>query len=211
MRTLLLSLTLLTGCHARFQREVGNLSAVRLVPDLRVGPDVDLARASTLHAGAGGVLAETYNLSQYIRENRLASIIAEKIDADQMNAAFVYGVRESLGEGPPFAATDGATARIDLAIVHWGLDTTGFPNAAMFTYKVRAIGTLPNGKRFYRSTHRCVGDAGEARWISSWGFGSRDAQRLEALPPSAMQETFDKAAYACGYEFAERIRLHAGL
>ncbi|MCB9673943.1 MAG: hypothetical protein H6737_02445 [Alphaproteobacteria bacterium] len=208
---LAVSALLLPACHGRFRHAVENLGEVRLVPETRTGPDVDLARIYSADPGIAGVMAESYNLSQMMREGRLSAIIAEKIDADQMNAAFVYGIREQLDGGPPFSATDAGQARIDLRVVDWGLEVTGYPFPAVFTYKIRARGTLPDGTPFYRATFKCTGDAGEARWIDAYGWGSRDEQRLEALPAEVVQETFDKAAYACGHQFAEKLRQHAGL
>ncbi|MEZ4318538.1 MAG: hypothetical protein R3F61_13580 [Myxococcota bacterium] len=211
MRSLLLLVVLLSGCHGRFRRSVDSLSEVRLAPDTRVEPDVDLGRIYTADPGVGGMMADSYNLSQMLRENRMSAIVTEKLDPDQVSSAFAFGIRERLGDGPPFAAVDQADARIELNVVDWGLSAGGYPFPAMFTYKVRARGVRSDGTRFYRATFRCTGDAGEARWIDAFGFGTANARGLETLPAEVVQETFDKAAFQCGHQFAEKLRYHAGL
>jgi hypothetical protein len=146
-----------------------------------------------------------------IREGRLSAIISEKLDAEGVSAAFVYGLREGLGNGPPFAETDGAEAKLILEVVDWGLDVSSNPFPAVFTYKIRVRGVKADGTRFYRASFRCTGDAGEAKWIDGYGWtSSRDERDLEALPAARIQETFDKAAYTCGQELAGQLRFHAG-
>ena len=207
----LTALVLLSACHQRFRDQVDTIDAVRAVPTTPVQPDVDLARIWTADPGMVGLMADSYNLSQMIREGRMSAVIAEKLDAQGVSAAFVYGLREGLGEGPPFAETDDATAKLTLEVVDWGLDVSSSPFPAVFTYKVRVRGVLPDGDPFYRASFRCTGDAGEAKWIDGFGWASsRDERDLRALPAARIQETFDKAAYQCGQDLAGQLRYHAG-
>ncbi len=207
----LAALVLLSACHQRFRTHVDSLDAVRAVPTTPVQPDVDLARIYTADPGVVGLMADSYNLTQMIKEGRMSSIIAEKLDAQGVSAAFVYGLREGLGDGPPFAETDDAEAKLTLEVVDWGLDVSSSPFPASFSYKVRIRGVMPDGSKFYRASFRCLGDAGEAKWIDGWGWTStRDERDLQALPAARIQETFDKAAYACGQDLAGQLRYHAG-
>jgi hypothetical protein len=207
---LILPLALLfTGCHARLKQASRSIDAVRIEVTGDRKPNVRLGQLYVMDPGLGGMMTEAYNLAQLSREAQLEAVVANKVDAAQMNAAFVYGVRETLGVGPPFAAVDDATATISLDVRRWGLEVNGFPAPATFAYQVRVRGML-DGRTFYRTRFRCAGDAGPARWVEAVPFGGRDAERLQGLPAAHVQETFDKAAYSCGRQLAARLRTHAG-
>ena len=64
---LAVSALLLPACHGRFRHAVENLGEVRLVPETRTGPDVDLARirmvdADTARTPDEGVTAGSMSL-----------------------------------------------------------------------------------------------------------------------------------------------------
>lgn len=207
---LAVSLLLLTGCHNRFRKAATSMDAVRLDADPTAPPDVDLGRIYTLNSGFNSTMTESWNLTQFSREVQFASMLEAKVDKEGMAAAFIYGVREQLGAGPPFAATDDATDVLYIDVVDWGLTVMGFGAPAAFTYRVRVTGEHPDGAVFYRTTFRCVGNAGRARWLDSMPWDRRFEPALEALPDTEVQETFDKAAFICGQELAAQMMRHSG-
>lgn len=196
------------GCHARYRREVASIEAMRLEITTPAAVDVDLGRVYTTDPRMEP-MADAYNLDLWMQETELESIIAGKVDDRALSSAFQYGIRESLGAGPPFAAVDQATHVLDIQVVDWGLRVIGFRIPAVFQYRVRVMGWRPDGSVFYRTTFRCFGDAGPVSWLPH--SLSTDLQRIRSLDPDELQPALDRAANQCGVAFADRLREHAGI
>ena len=201
-------LPLLVACHGRFKNEVASVDTLRLAITTPAVVDVDLGRVYTSDPRMEP-MAQAYNLDLWMQETELASIIARKVDDASLSSAFQYGIREALGDGPPFRVVDEAPHVLDIQVVEWGLRVFAFRMPAVFSYRVRVMGFRPDGSVFYRATFRCFGDAGPAQWLT--GTLSRDLTNLQGLDSAELQPALDRSAHTCGAAFADRLREHAGL
>ncbi|MEZ4322351.1 MAG: hypothetical protein R3F61_33065 [Myxococcota bacterium] len=208
----LLSLALVAGCHSRFKRVAPTVGVVRVEANTLGGPDVDLGRAYVSGGGGlGDVLSSAYNITQMVREGNIAAHIAEKVRPDQVNAAFVHGFRESLGDGPPFGSTTEPGALLEFQLVDWGMELYGWGRPGVYNYEVVVRGYDANGKKMYRTSYQCYTDAGTTGWIEKSPFaGSSSPDSIKNIPAEQIQAIFDATAYDCGRQFVSILRKHAG-
>lgn len=207
----LLCLALATGCHARFKKNAPTVGAVRVEAITMSGPDVDLGRAYVSGGGLAGAVAAAYNVTQMVREGNIAGHIAQKVRPDQVNAAFVQGFREGMGEGPPFGTTEERGALLQFELVDWGMELYGWGSPGVYNYEVIVRGFRADGKKMYRTSYQCYTDAGVTGWIEKSPFaGTKSEDAIKNLPAERIQEIFDATAYECGRQFVTVVRRHAG-
>jgi hypothetical protein len=209
--TLLMVLALVGGCHSRFKKHAPTVGAVRVEAITMRGPNVNLGRSPVSGGGLIGAAAAAYDITQMVREGNIASHIAGKVDSAQVNAAFVQGFREGLGDGPPFGTTEGEGGLLQFELVDWGLEMYGFASPGVYNYEVIVRGFRPDGKKMYRTSFQCFADAGTAGWAERNPFiGQNDPNAIKNIPAEQIQGIFDATAYDCGKQFVAVVRRHAG-
>lgn len=207
----LLCVALLAGCHARFKKNAPNIGTARVEAITMSGPNVNLGRAPVSGTGLVGAVSTAYNVTQMVREGNIAAHIAEKVRPDQVNAAFVAGFREGLGDGPPFATSEDARPLIQFELVDWGMELWGWGNPGVYNYEVIVRGFSAEGKKIYRTSYQCYADAGTTGWVEKSPFvGADNENSVKSIPAEEIQAVFDAAAYECGRQFVTVVRDHAG-
>jgi hypothetical protein len=202
---ILASLVLL-GCHARFKRHAPDLAVMRAEVITLAGPDVDLGRV-----GGGTALALAYDIGQTLREAAIERSIAEKVDAEQVNDAFLDGFAATLGDGPPFAFDPDAPHVLRFELVDWGLESFGWGIDGRFNYDLIVHGYRSDGRKIYRARFSCQTGAGAVGWTENLPVaGPAHPDRIRNLDRRTVQAIFDEAARDCGRQVVERMRYHAG-
>lgn len=208
MRTLLplLAIPLLVGCHGRFKKHAPDLGSVRGEVITVSGPSVLLPRS----AGTD-VVSVVFDVTQTVREGNIAAHIADKVDPEQVNAAFLAGFQQQLGDGPPFAYDASAGNVLQFELVDWGMEMWGFGNPGVYTYTIAVHGYRADGKKIYRSSFSCATDAGTSGWVEMSPFvGADNPNKIKNLPAEQIQAIFDATAEDCGRQMVRMVRQHAG-
>lgn len=199
-------LLLAVGCHARFKKHASELDAMRVEVITLSGPDVDLGRT-----GGVGVLAMAYDVSQSIREGSIELAIAQKVDTESVNAAFLRGFTSALGDGPPVAFDPASGHVLQFELVDWGLETFGWGSPGVFNYDLVVHGFRDDNKKIYRARFNCRTTAGAAGWAERSPFiGADHPDKIRNLPDADVQAIFDATASSCGQQVVQKMRYHAG-
>jgi len=223
MAMALISVVMITGCHARFKRNVGSIDDVQLQLMTLNGPSANLGRA--WYAGdptpdsdgevaanvIGAVATGVFNVVQGVKEAELRAKIA-RVDIERSNEAMLDGVARALGSGPPFEALPrGASENLlQLELLEWGLQVPGVGVPGSFDYVVRARLYNADGRRIYKSRLRCDIQAGQPSPVSQSLLLVNNAKQVKKMSDAQLQESFDALAQYCGSVFVTKMRRHAG-
>lgn len=207
MRTvLLLAIPLVVGCHARFKKHAPELGAMRAEVITVSGPNVNLGRA-----GGDSILALAYDISQSLREGGIAMSIAQKVDPESVNAAFLDGFSAALADGPPVAYDPSSGHVLQFELVDWGLETYGWGSPGVFNYDLVVHGFRDDNKKIYRARFNCRTNAGAAGWVEQSPFvGANHPEKIRNLPDAEVQAIFNATAADCGRQVVRKMRYHAG-
>lgn len=214
---------LATGCHAKFKREVGSLSAVQLEIITQSGPTASLggvvvladptpeSDAEAVVDGVASVAAGIFNISQAVKATQISNRLAEVVDMGRTNSAMLEGVTRTLGN-TPFAIVnaDQSGDLLQLEVLEWGMQVPSLGVQGSFTYEVRARIYKADGDRIYSSRLSCEIAAG------SPGAGSQvlglvnNVKQIEEMSDEDLQASFEAMAEYCGGVFVTKMRKHAG-
>ncbi|HHO51829.1 MAG TPA: hypothetical protein ENK18_13360 [Deltaproteobacteria bacterium] len=212
-----------TGCHAKFKREVGSIDAVQLEIITQSGPSASLggvavpvdptpeSDAEAVVDGIAGVAAGVFNLTQAVKAAKISDRLASTIDIDRTNSAMLEGIAAALGHTPfSVVRADQGGDLLQLEVLNWGMQVAGLGNQGRFTYEVRARIYKADGERVYSSRLSCELAAGapgaEARALNL----VNNVKQLDEMSDEQLQESFEAMAGYCGEVFVAQLRKHAG-
>jgi hypothetical protein len=194
------------GCHAKFKREAPGLGAVRTHVVISGGPYVQLGQAQ-----GDSLAAAVVNVVQAVKSAELAPKIAASVRIDDVNYAMQEGVRDTLGDGPPFTyTTNDAAPMLQLEVMSYGLyvPTLGAPGE--FAYDVRVRIYKPDGDRVYSTRLRCATGAGDPEAVEVVFQVVNNSRALKDMSPEEIHNSFAEIARWCGTRLVIRMRRHAG-
>jgi hypothetical protein len=225
MRSWLILIAVLgSACHAKFKREVGDISSVQLQILTTTGPSSDLGRAVFVPSPVadsdeevaanviGAVATGAFNIVQAVKENELQKRLATAVNVEATNAAMLEGVSQTLGSGPPFHVARAGESEnlLQLEVVRWGLSVPAVGVQGTFTYEVRTRLYMGDGDRVYSSRMRCDVAAGDPDAASQALMLVNNAKQVKQMTDAQLQEAFDTMARYCGGVFVANLRRHAG-
>lgn len=218
--TIVVTLTLMTGCHARFKKAARNIDAIDVDTLTIGGVNALLGRAyapydpnpdSNAEAAAnvvGAVAAGVFNVVQGVKEAELRDRIA-KVNIERSNRVMVDAFARALGDGPPFAVSSDAKHLLQLELIEWGLQVPAVGVQGSFTYRVRARLYDPDGRTQYKTRMTCEIAAGDPSAVSQGLFVVNNAKQVKQMTLAELQDAFDAMANYCGTVFVTRMRRHA--
>ena len=204
--TLLLSLLLVAGCHARFKKAAPGIGNVRIEVVNLGGPSVSLPSS-----GSDSVVGAVLDVTQAVRAGNIARHIQDKVDPNQVNQAFADGFADGIGSGPPFGYAADAPDLLQYELTGWGMGMTSFTSPGVYFYQLRVRGYHADGKKFYKSGVTCATNAGTTGWLELSPFGpDSNPEKIKNLPPEKVQAIFDATAKDCATQALLLLRKHAG-
>lgn len=199
---LMITSTLLGGCHAKFKKHAPELGAVRpqVVP-IAAGPSVVVG-------SSGNAVVDVVS---GVRAIDVAEKLSRQVDVNKVNEAFQAGLAETLGKGPPFGLTDKPKAPVlQVEVVNYGLTIPQMGGAGFFTYDLRVRIYDVDGERVYSTSTSCQVPVDGANAISEV-LGMRDnLGNVMEMRKKEIQAAFDAAGDQCGRELVALMRRHAG-
>lgn len=189
-----------TGCHAKFKKYAPTLGAVR--------PEVIDVGAPTVQLGdSGNAIVDVVN---GVRGVDVAKKIARQVDIEQVDAAFLEGLDESLRNGPPFTLTDKKNAPVlQVEVLNYGLYVPEMGAQGVFTYDLRVRIYTDDGERVYSTSLSCNTPVTGANAISEV-LGTRDnVGNVLDMKKKEIQGAFDSAGEQCGEALTLLMRKHA--
>ena len=202
----ILSLLLLLGCHARFKREAPLLGAVRTQVVNTGSPSVQLG-----YTDGSSLVGAIVNVVQAVNAINQTDRIANAVQIPDVDAALVQGVADTLGSGPPFAATLAPEAPLlQLEMLDYGVYVPYLGAPGVFTFDVRTRIYRPGGERVYRARTECsigLGDPEAAAIV----FGVvNNLGALKDMTDAQINSSFVRVGSWCGEEIVRKMRKHAG-
>jgi hypothetical protein len=208
---LLVALALLAGCHATFKKYAPTLGAVRPqivdpgVPYVQLG-GVSMGGSPTLDV-AGAVI----NTVQLARSLEQTDRMGKAVHGDQVAAAVVQGIKDTLGQGPPFGISDDPTAPLlQVQVTQYGLEVPAIGIAGVFTYDMDVNIYTREGKRVYTNHVSCATDAGAGTPVARALAVVDNTAKLDAMSDAELNEAFIEIGRYCGAELVTQMRRHAG-
>ena len=206
MRTLVLGLVLLAGCHHKLKAHADEIGAVRPEVVLYGPPEVELGKTD-----GSTLIGAVVNTVQEGRAIAPARRIREVVDRERVKSEMIAGVTETLGDGPPFAVTDAkGSALLQLEVLYWGLYVPYIGAQGEFLFDMRVKIYDPNLGKLYKSRFQCSSLAGDPP-VAARIFSTVDNVReLELLSDAQIEDAFDAVSRWCGDLVVVRLRKHAG-
>lgn len=209
MRSLLLALLtlpLVTGCHARFKANAPTLGAVQPQIHMVTQPNVQLGGVSD-----GSLLGDVVNVVQSVRSVEASRKLAERVDVESANAQFEQGLVDTLGDGPPFGTTyEKGSAMLQIEVRDMGMEVYGLGAPGVFNYDLFVQIFRADGKKVYRTRVSCTTAAGAPPAVSQALWTVNNVKQLEEMTDEELQGAFDAVGYYCGGELVRKMRRHAG-
>lgn len=200
--TLATAALLLAGCHAKFKKHAPELGAVN--PQV-----IAIAQGPSVVVGSSG--NAVVDVVSGIRSIDVANKLARQVDVEKVNAAFLAGLTETLGGGPPFGLTDKQKAPVlQVEVTNYGLTIPQMGGVGFFTYDLRVRIYDEDGERVYSTSTSCNVPVDGANAISQV-LGMRDnLGNVLDMKKKEIQGAFDAAGDQCGRELVALMRKHAG-
>ncbi len=207
MRIICYALALLTaaGCHAKFKKHAGTLGDVKVKTITTGGPQVVLGKVSE-----PGLVGQIVNVAQTIKEVNQTARIAKAVKIDNVNDAMQQGVIDTIGSGPPFAATPDSANLLQLDVLSYGLVVPTIGDPGTFNYKVRARIYDASGDRVYSSRLTCSTGVGDPSATEVVLGVVNNVRELKDMKDRKINKSFMSIAEYCGGYFVTRMRKHAG-
>lgn len=207
-----IGLLALTGCHATFRRHAPQIDSMRVQAFATTAPHVRLGRLQD--PGLFSAAVDAYQGSQELRAERR---LREAVEIGKINDALVSGVREALGDGPPFPYTDdpAAEATLQVEVLNYGLEVPFIGAQGTFEYDLRlrmyfedpTTSGIP--KRVYSARVNCNSAAGAPTEVSL-AFGTvNNVRQVEQMNEDEIQDAFEVVAEWCAWEVVRKMRRHA--
>jgi hypothetical protein len=201
----------LTGCHAKFKKEAPTLGEVRTQIVVTGAPYVELGKLAVEGDGVLAAAAAVVNVVQEVKGIDQTKRIMRAVQVDEVNAEFNDGLKETLGDGPPFAYTEEKKSHVlQLEVLSWGLEVPYLGAPGVFTYDLRARIYKKNGDRVYSARTSCSTGAGNPTSLEQVLGVVNNVKNLKEMSDAEINDAFKSVAYWCGQEFVTKMRRHAG-
>ena len=193
-------LVLSTGCHAKFKKYAPTLGAVR--PEV-----IDVGGATVQLGDSGNVIVDVVN---GVRGVDVAKKLARQVDIEQVDAAFLDGLDETLRHGPPFTLTDKKNAPVlQVEVLNYGLFVPEIGAQGQLVYDLRVRIYAKDGERVYSTSLSCATPVTGASAISEVLGTCDNVGNVLDMKKREIQGAFDSAGEECGQALTTLMRKHA--